>query len=244
MKRHSNEGFALIVVTAMFVAFAMLAAAVIDRSNATQQLDAIAKTREKLSKLSNAIIAYSLLNSDQVGYEYPCPAAMNVASTDVAFGTSVANCDSITPAGTTLLPASAMISGMVPVSELLSYGILREDAFDAWNNRIVYVVDRGMTTATPTASAAGLRANVRDYVAGEYFVPPDFIVMSYGKDGLGATPKAQVSVVIACPLDSTNRSMNCDDTDRQFYQAPINTGPNVGAGDYFDDILSFYGRTE
>jgi hypothetical protein len=254
MKRHPSQeqGFALIVVTALFVAFALLATAVIDRSNAEKQLNAVAETREKIRRISNAIIEYSVFTTN---HPYPCPAPIMSAVTDPGFGVaSTTGCDTIatTPAGITSLSNDGVtnytVRGMVPVTTLAPYGIAPDDAFDAWNNRILYVVDSGMTLATPAASAAGDRPTVTENLTGETFRPPDFIVLSYGKDKLGATPKAAASLAlppISCPLDGTPRGSNCEDSGVDalaFLQGPINAAPNIDAGSYFDDILSFYGR--
>ncbi len=243
---HREEGFALIVITAMFVAFALLATTVIDRSNATKQLEMQKVTRDRLSRISYALIEYSLKHP---GNPYPCPASMAevYAPTPPAtstFGFSVADCDSLAPAGLTLLPHDVVIMGMVPVKTL---GLPDTDAFDVWNNRIVYAVDRAMTVTTASTALAASPANriaVTEYNIGETFASPDFLVMSYGKDGLGATPKSMTSVAISCPAGTDLRSHNCDNNNLDFIQGPLMIAPSATVTTYFDDILSFYGRTE
>ncbi len=239
-----QEGFALIVITALFVAFSLLAAAIIDRSTATQQLDLQNQTRIKLSRISNALVEYYIFN----GRHYPCPAPANVLETDVTFGVSISSCDSGGPySGADLLGASELtIRGMVPIAALSAYGISPSDAFDAWNNRIMYAVDRPMTVAGGTASSALARPVVVEPITGETFHSPDFVLISYGRDGIGAIPRSRTTATISCPSTYTSgREINCGTDLNTFIQMPPHTGSafdptatDISA--YFDDLLNFY----
>lgn len=238
MTRHPShqQGFALIVVGALFIAFALVSAAVIDRTNATKQLDTIARTQAQLSRISEALMRYSLANNNR----YPCPASMTTAVTDATFGQAVTGCQTGTPTGITVLTSSATIRGMVPVLELLTYGVDPSDAFDAWGNRIAYVVDRQMTPAGTPGTPAANRPAITDAITSATFRDPDFMLISFGRDGLGATPRNSTSVAIACS-GTDPRALNCDG-DLSFTTRPITTGPGLTAAQYYDDIIVFYGR--
>lgn len=239
MKHSAQQGFALVIIAGLFLAFATIAAALMDRSNATQQLQNEQLTREKVQRISQAILQYSLFNSNK----YPCPAGLDIASTAATFGTEVANCHTGTPTGITIMSGSNTIRGAVPFVALVPYGLTLPDAFDAWNNRIIYVVDRAMTTpGSGTASSGATRPTLTEINTSQTFRPPDYLVISYGRDGMGAIPRSSTTVAIACTDPSTvNRQENCD-TDLPFIVGPIRTAAGVTNATYFDDILSFYGR--
>lgn len=242
---HREEGFALIVITALFVAFSLLAAAIIDRSSATQQLTLQYQTRAKLVRISNALVQYYLFT----GRRYPCPARYDLATTDASFGASMTSCDSVDPAsgGEVLTEIglgtdSVTVRGMVPIAALAPYGISPADAFDAWNNRIMYAVDRGMTVAGASPSGTvNQRPLIVDGATLEY-TTADFVVISYGKDGLGAIPKSQTSATISCPSTaSTGREVNCDG-DTAFVTHPPHTDSHYSIStldltSYFDDLV-------
>ena len=234
----SEQGFALIIVAGLFIAFAMIAAVMIDRANATKQQGLIDRTQTQLSRLSNALLRYSLDHSNK----YPCPANPYLAISNAAFGAAIASCEA-DPVNANLTALNAdILRGMVPVTELLIYGATPNDAFDAWGNRIMYVIDRRMTpngSGTPSSP----RANITDTTTGTTatYRSPDYILISYGRDGVGAIPKNATSVAIACTASGEMRSENCNN-DLNFFVRPITTGPGLTSAQYFDDILVFYGR--
>jgi len=238
--RHTQRGFALFIVAALFMAFALLAVSMIDRTNATQNIDRSLKTREQMARIYYALIQFSIDNNNR----YPCPADPAVAYTSASFGTPIANCHSgvsgsvvqLTPPGT-----SVAIRGTVPVLSLLPYGIKPSDAFDVWGNRIMYVVDRQMTPlGTGTAGATTDRPVVNeDNLGATVFKSADFVLLSFGRDGLGATPRTQTAVSIACTAIGDPREINCD-TDRTFSARPLYTGPAATQALYFDDIIMVF----
>ncbi len=240
-RQQQQQGFALFIVAALFMAFALIAAAMIDRTTATQQIDMQLRTREQMARIYDALIQYSVDHGDR----YPCPADPAVAYTDPSFGAAVTNCESSVSGDMVHLTpviSSVSIRGMVPVRELLPYGIKSSDAFDMWNNRIMYVVDRQMTpNGTGTAGAAANRPSVIDGITTETHKSPDFLLFSYGKDGLGATPKTQTSISIACGAMSAPRKENCND-DLIFTMRPMYTGPAATPALYFDDIILVFSR--
>lgn len=246
-RRGGESGFALVIIATLFIAFAVAAAAIMDHTNATEQLKQREATEAQLSRLTSALVQYYLFNGS-----YPCPASYGVVATDGTFGNPVDTftvCQAATiPAGSgvdLLAPGGATNSlrGMVPVRALLPYGIDPNDAFDNWDNRVMYIVDRNLATGgSGTAAVAANRASVTEYNTGQLFRSPDFIVLSYGRDGLGAIPRTQTSVVVLCPAGGVLlRQTNCGSSGA-FVQGPTFTPPNASSNVYFDDMLSFYGK--
>lgn len=236
IRTQNQQGFALFIVAALFIAFALIASAMIDRTNATQQLALQKNTQEKLSKLSYALIRYALDHSDR----YPCPADPQIPVTDPTFGTAIAACETGVTGGVVELTGLVSIRGMVPVKELLPYGIDLNDAFDSWDNRIMININRNLTQAGDGSRPSGNLPVVSEAVlAVPDYLGSDFLLISYGRDGIGATPKSAISVTIACTVDGSPRMANCDD-DLGFSIRPIRMGPNVTAAEYYDDLVSFY----
>jgi hypothetical protein len=233
-RRQQQEGFALFIIAGMFIAFAMLSSAMIDRTNATQQLDLNAETQIKLKNLSQALVEYSLDH----GGRYPCPADETLPSTDSDFGKAVTGCEA----------TGGTVHGMVPIVTLVNSGAgsfdPSKDTFDAWGNRIMYYVDSAITPSGSGTPSVGQRVIVRDLVAepNRQYRESDFLVISYGRDGIGGIPQRATSVAIACNQNGEVRFENCDGTDLFFFIQPIMTGPSVTSAEYFDDLLSFYGK--
>lgn len=248
--RSREQGFTLVVIAALFLAFAVIAAAAIERNTTLQLITRRDATAAQLTKLSNAIIEYSVFNKSGSQNRYPCPAKLGIVvgadlgSDGIAdFGAEVVNCYS-TATDLTVL-GTDVIRGMVPVLALSQYGINTNDAFDPWNNRIMYIVNR---TQTYSASGpAGNNTNNPTIVDARTNAPiprPDFILISYGRDGIGGhknlSTASHTTPTIACSAASTMlREENCDN-DTDFRISPTYTAANATTANYFDDILTWY----
>lgn len=241
--RSSEQGFTLVVIAALFVAFAVIAAVAVERNTTVQQITRRDAANEQLTRLSNAILEYAVFHKSGTVLLYPCPAATNLLITNASFGAVTAGCDAgAAPAGTVLLPANNVIVGMVPVRDLAAYGIGVNDAFDPWNNRIMYVVNRALTTGTPALAVQANNPTITDKRTNLTTVSPDFILMSYGRDGVGGIKRSAIAAGVTCPAGATTvlRLENCADDDISFFIAPTNTAANASAATYFDDILTYY----
>lgn len=266
---HSSResGFVLVVIAALFVAFAVVAAVAVERNTALQFIAKRDAANAQLSRLANAIIEYGVFAraSGSPVLIYPCPAEYTLAVTDTNFGKSVAfvngytaDCsnttgDSATPGYTTgnrlRVMSTNVVMGMVPVQTLSVYGISLNDAFDPWNNRIMYVVNRQYTLGG-TVSAANVANNpaLTDIRTGYTLAQPDFILISYGRDGVGAYKKGDTTVAyniqsIACTNGGAiARHENCD-TDGTFVVGPTYTAPTATSATYFDDVLTWFRQT-
>ncbi len=264
-----QSGFTIVVIAALFVAFAVVIAAVVERNNTLQNISRRNEAADQLNRLSYAIIEYSVFNKSGTNLLYPCPALPNVLPSDANFGKEVtvanlyaADCSSVagdvvgnpsaTVTGLEVLGAagSSTIRGMVPVQALTQYGIGINDAFDPWNNRIMYVVNRNVTRGASFAQATTITiSNPRPAFA--TLPSPDFLLISYGRDGLGGIKRTSTTIGIPCGATATSaiyRYENCD-SDATFYNTSsyIADGANATATPptslntfYFDDIVSYY----
>lgn len=223
-----RSGYSLIVVAMLFAAFAVLATVIIDRNMAAQQIDRQKATREQLTRISEALIKYHYFKD-----RLPCPAAANVALGTAAFGEPFGtNCVGGTGNLEPLI-GGEVVRGMVPIRALVPYGISDQDAFDAWNDRIMYVVNRNLT---PSGSATiGTPMTYSDVTLGKTLATPQFLLISYGRDREGAYSKNSTSYSIGCT--SGNRSENCN-SDRNFLTGALFTASTAGNSGYFDDIVT------
>ena len=232
----TREGFSMVVIAALFTAFSVIAAIAIDRNSITKQFDKQAQARTQLARLSNAILKYYVLNSNK----YPCPARYDLSTGNASFGAewnSGTNCVTGTSGGIIVLSGSTeVIEGMVPIAALTFYGADIGDGFDPWGNRIMYVVNRQLTQGGGTATT---RPTVTDGITGRTINQPDFIVMSFGPDKLGAIPRDGTAITTSCAATTDARGENCDQ-DLNFIYRPSFTGPNATSTTSYDDIISFY----
>ncbi len=247
--RRAEHGFTMVVIAALFIAFAVIAAVAVERNTTVQLITRRDAAVEQLNRLSNAIIEYSVFNATGTTLLYPCPAAVDIDTTSASFGAAALNASSncfnsaLDPISGITVLGTDVIRGMVPVQTLSAYGISINDAFDPWNNRIMYVVNRKLTkAATPTLATDQLTNPTvsETRTTGQTIVAPDFILISYGRDGVGGIRRGATSVSIACAAASTVlRLENCD-TDTAFNLNPTYTVASASAATYFDDILTFY----
>lgn len=245
----NQHGYTLVVVAALFAAFAVTISAYLDRNVVTQQLDRQAQVRAQMSRIMTAIALYKY---DHAG-RYPCPAAANVIPTHSNFGVvftkTTTGCDTkptdpmgdVTSAALVTLTSSSseLIRGMVPVRTLANYGLDINDAFDPWGSRIMYVINRNLTlSATATATVYPTLTNTTiNYT----MLPPDYLLVSYGRDRRGGYLRSQSAsslnsgATIAC-TGTELRSENCN-TDNVFKIAASYTPTNAATTTYFDDIV-------
>lgn len=266
--RNREQGFTLVVIAALFVAFSVIAAVAVERNTTVQMITRRDATIQQLTRLSNAIIEYSVFNKNGTNLLYPCPATLNLLTNDAGggFGAAVADCQNTTgdsggytSTGIQILNGTNVIRGMVPVLTLSQYGIGINDAFDPWNNRIMYVVNRKITLGSTDATSASQPNNpiISDIRTGfapntppatDNLIQPDFILISYGRDGVGGYKRTSsnasataMTPSIACTNGtSTQRLENCDTDDVNFVIGPTYTGNSATAANYFDDILTYY----
>lgn len=243
----NERGFALVVIAALFIAFAVVGAALVERNTTTQLITRRDSANEQLTKLSNAIIEYAVFNQTGGTLRYPCPARFDLPTSDANFGLSVNNagvqdCNVTDYTGVTALNAN-VIRGMIPVQTLSQYGLGVNDAFDPWNNRIMYVVNRALTKGSASSAAAAQGNNptlTHTVVTSQTYLAPDFLLISYGRDGVGGIRRESTTVSIGCTNATTKpRFLNCD-TDTAFVTGPTYTAASAGDTTYFDDSLSFY----
>lgn len=241
-----QSGYGLVVIAGLFTAFAVIAAALIEKNNATTDIIMHSTAREQLHKLNVAMMRYARYNNGRL----PCPASEHVLPGNAAFGASLnVPCytgETVTTAQTPFITgtgtAQKLIRGMVPVRALIPYGVSLNDAYDPWGNRIVYVVHRDLTTNAPgtTINTSDLPSIV-EYNTGQTVSPrPDALLISFGKDRMDSRTRSQTNLTtpgLGCVAGTERRRENCDN-DVDFIIGPILVSSTIGSAVYFDDTIS------
>lgn len=243
-RRPGEQGYGLIVIAALFTAFAAIAAASLSRNAAEMHLGQQWQARQQLSRLAVALVKYARYHDGR----FPCPASYLIPPGDGDFGKATVGCHGGgVPSGTRALdaPANLVIQGMVPVYELVPYGIAAEDAFDPWSARITYTVHGNRTTGAGSVTVTeASRPQVTLYTSGAVLQPsPDFVLLSHGADRMGARLRQQSSLAspaIACAATADRRYANCKGTDKNFITGPLYAANNAPSSEYYDDLVSFY----
>jgi len=262
-KNAARQGFALIVIAALFTGVAVVASVMLDKNTVTAQVRGQSDQQAQLNKLAGALTKYAMYNR-----RLPCPASYALLPNDVNFGAEVNGgvCDSAVATPIigadkgldllvknpgSLVKNSEMIRGMVPVAMLAPYGINPDDAFDLENNRIMYVVNRNLTHTKPTLNIASDYATITDVIH-HTTDEADFVLIAYGRDKLGAIPRgsavnSKAQVAIPCPsvrlwTDNTNwrspvADWNCSDH-LYFKKMPQNISDQAIKKGYLDEVSS------
>ena len=264
-RRHTRkyaDGFGLIVIAALFTAIAVISTTVLEKQTMSKKLVAAQAGQSQLTKIKSALNQYAL----QYG-RLPCPAQTSIqpTGTDSSYGAeandgkcttseflkksatdSYAGIEILTKttAGTT--QNSEMIRGMVPFKVLAPFGLTENDAYDAQNDRIMYVVNRNLTSSSSSTNISTDQAIITDSTNGTTMYM-DFVLVSYGNDKLGGIQRGSkpifstgggASIPLAVPCQSrsgTNATENCNG-DIKFLKKPYNISSN-GDGYFDDDVL-------
>ena len=247
----------MVVIAALFIAFAVIAAAIVERNTALQFITRRDATMAQLRRLNNALIEYSVYNANGTVLIYPCPASPKLLTSSAAFGSSVNNgavppvddCSTVdhTSDGVPFDSSNTdQVQGLVPVQTLATYGIVTNDAFDPWNNRIIYRVNRQLTAGGSGSNANNVILHADMTTLRTAIANPDYVLISFGRDGLGAMPRNQPGTIPNPCYNSTGyyNGTNCTFVGA-LREMPTNTAASGAAATalkYFDDILSFHNQ--
>lgn len=240
--RRNQRGYTLVVMAALFAAFAVAVSIYIDRNLAAQVMDRQKNDHDRMTRLSNALVQFAAFNAGR----YPCPASPLIVPSNASFGAPITNCyTGLLPSGVVQLENTGdIIRGMVPVRALAPYGIDVKDAFDNWNARIMYVVNR---QTTPGGSGTiSVRPTVIQQPFNITMNRPSFVLISYGRDHLGGYMRGQSSTSLTdgpaapCAVNSIKRREENCDSDASFILAPSLGGNDVSLTNYFDDVVTVY----
>jgi type II secretory pathway pseudopilin PulG len=198
------SGFSLLEVSIMLIILGIIATGAFSFIAIEIRKQSIITTNKKLDVIEDALLTYLAVNG-----RLPCPASPWQIASNTTFALerriSSTNCEST--ASTSIMNNGEHYLGAVPTRAL---GISEEYMFDAWGNRISYVVQRafvnneltnvscitdGKNAANNNAdiqylcfkgqSQAGATLQVSD-ASGNLLSNPVYILLSHGENGNGA----------------------------------------------------------
>lgn len=175
----------------------------------------------------------SLDNFFKINNRYPCPAAANLAATDVNFGVEAASCaPSACPAGMVCGARSAR--GSVPFKTL---GLPNNFGSDSWGTKISYAIDNLFTQANGNCESGGA-LTIQDYTNNNISTSAVYALISHGVDKAGGF-NAETTAQIACN-GAYKDGENCD-ADDIFRSSDLKT-KTAAVNDSYDDVMVWSGN--
>lgn len=212
MKSTAESGFSLAFVVILITLAGIAAATLMVSSQKDAHWNPLLETHKKLEKIQEALIAFQRTNK-----YLPCPAPLNVNSSNAAYGiASPAN-----PAAC----AGSFAHGAVPFRTLMlpeDYGV------DAWDGKITYIVTSSLST---TAGFIGGTGNLSVQTDSASITGVAYVLVSHGKDGGGyyRNGTSRTATTLSAGVEAENW-----DADSQVVAISHNYSQNTN---YFDDIV-------
>jgi len=251
----SNAAFTLLELSLVLGVLSLLIAGILSVVTQNTRRAAMMEVSRKMDVIEAALLNFRRLNG-----RLPCPADGSYAITSQYFGiegATTGTCTGGTPAAN-FTDGSNTIGGVVPIKTL---GLSNDYAFDPWNGRFFYAVDKRITGAsafttytvtstsigsmsiydgssTPTAISGTARTTVA--IA---------MVMSFGPNGHGAYQFSGVRKSSGSNNIDELQNCHCDNTatatafDYKFVQHPPTTTSSSDPTYNFDDIVRYYLRS-
>jgi prepilin-type N-terminal cleavage/methylation domain-containing protein len=190
MKKPHPQGFSLLELSVVLLIMGFVASALLSMGISQSTSSRYEYTENNMKEIERALGAFLLANS-----RLPCPMPGSLApdAADYGFEDTSASC------ADTYIAAENIYAGAVPFAAL---GLPDSYMLDAWDHRILYVVDDRFTTtaaflaAMPNAPPLG-RITIMvsgDDVSGQRRTSQAAVVLvSHGANGYGAWPKTQIA---------------------------------------------------
>jgi Chaperone of endosialidase len=240
------QAFSLFEISIALTVMGLMAGAAIEMLNESMSSKGAETTVARMDDIEEAMVAFRLANK-----RLPCPASMSATINTASYGAEAA-----TPGTCTGLSGdgSNAVYGSVPVKAL---GLDDMAAFDGWDRRIVYHVDKRMTGTTATDTYASDDTTVGIFTVKDGAAAPTdrttkavYVLASsggngHGSYGMGGTQRRSVGST------NTHELENCDCTSAgiaaaynlDFYQHQ-RTENAASVLDTFDDQVRYRLRSQ
>jgi prepilin-type N-terminal cleavage/methylation domain-containing protein len=229
--QNKNNGFSLIELSVVLVIIALISGITISIGSTQIQFAKISNAQKTLTNAKIAIATFK----EKTG-RLPCPADPTLASTHANYGFEVAGCDlAACPAGV-ICPDAVQVRGVIPFKTI---NLSESAAYDSWNNKLSYIVDKDLTTIA-TANNDGripvFDANGNEITASTVIGKATYILLSHGSDGKGAYKK-NGTLRAAC-AGSESDVENCDGDAMIISRQIAATNNVVTTTDFYEDYLA------
>lgn len=225
--RKQEEGFTLILVSALLVVAAMIAASAMQKSKRDEYWNPRVDTEKKLLRIAEVLVAYQRENQ-----ELPCVARRNVLPTVSTHGQAL-DCSVAPVGGDSVRQGSGLNIIRIGTLPYKTLGLSASMSEDEWGNNFTYVVTeeltKGGTNYTNGVGAIDI-GNGDNAIDGVTSVAA-FAIISHGPDAKGAFRFNTSTRVKSCTLTAGRDRENCDD-DATFYADTLNAQAGT---DFYDD---------
>ncbi len=213
-KYGQSSGFTLVELSVVLVIFSFIAVTLF--ATRDSQVRAKKNTRLTIEKIKLALEQYYTEHA-----YYPCPADGSLGIANDSFGKGTGSgAAACTAMNFSTVDSTPIRMGVVPVKDL---NLSADDLMDEWGNRITYAVSQDMTTSSAVSNCGNIVV-LKGY---DDTKDPDaqssadiltntasYVIMSHGKDGIGAYPYEGGSRIAATDLgggdyvDSEQQQLN------------------------------------
>ena len=227
MIKHNKKpisGFSIIELAVVLVIISSVVGVSMSAGITQMRMVKIQGTKNNIALLSKSLELFKTKNG-----RYPCPALQTDSPADASYGLEATGCDAACPAG--LYCSFETVSGVIPYKTLNAND---KSAFDGWDNKITYVIDKDHTVSSTDSDLGDLTINDasgNSLTQSTYFGDAIYIIISHGEDNLGAYSK--MGVLNPCSAVRLDRE-NCD-ADTVFIDASYNN--SIVNVKYFDDLI-------
>ncbi|MFM2041489.1 MAG: hypothetical protein RLY86_65 [Pseudomonadota bacterium] len=212
--RRREAGFSLIELAIVIAIVGLISVTGLNLLAGSVRATQTRTTQDRLDLATEAILAFYMANN-----RLPCPADGDLAPGDTGYGTALG------------APGACTITGITSDNGVLPWrtlGLPDQSSMDGWNRLLGYRVSPELTAAPATTPVTMPLVRYQGETTGG--IPTAFVVMSHGRNGLGAW--LPVGNRAAQATASTNELENLDDNTVLIARAQ--TPP---AGETYDDIL-------
>ena len=228
--QNKNNGFSLIELSVVLVIIAIIYGITISIASTQIQFAKISNAQKTLTNAKTALATFK----EKTG-RLPCPANPTLASTNANYGLEVAGCDlAACPAGV-VCPDAVQVQGVIPFKTI---NLSESAAYDSWNNKLSYIVDKYLTTIAAANNDGRIPvfdANGNEITASTVIGKATYILLSHGSDGKGAYKK-DGTLRAACAGTESDVE-NCDG-DAMIISRQIAATDNVATtANFYEDYL-------
>lgn len=204
-RKKYGKAFSLIELSILITVISVVIAGFLSVSISRVATNKASSSNNNIDAIYQALGKYLVANK-----KLPCPAPItDIKSSTSTYGVAASASDCVS-AGV-YLGATNLVYGMIPTKTL---GLASSVAEDAYGNKIVYVVDKRLTTTTSDSFENYVGASTIIQISGASVSNALFVIMSRGANQSGAyaansaSPSASVSAESSNDLSSVNDAVS------------------------------------
>lgn len=252
-QKKTKKAFSLLELSIVIMIISILITGALSVSVTSVNNAKIKVTKDRIAEVYKALGNFLLVNG-----RLPCPASLLLTKSSSSYGSEAGTAGTCAASGTGTYSSStstSLIIGMVPIRSL---GLPNEMGEDGFENKLVYVVDKGFTSST-TFGTSGVTISGTTITYNSVITVQEkplsnaqtattnaiFLLMSYGANeygSFGANSSSQNS--IPSPADSDEQSnwiASISGTTANFDGTFM---ASSGSSEVFDDIVFYKTRNQ